>query len=102
MTDYTPIDCNLHSEYELAIIQGQHLRISWRDQNRQHHIEVLKPCDLLTELEQARPLSVVMAERLRELRDRARNRTVSANQSGSRTPHCAIYLSALWAASPDH
>ncbi len=28
MTDYTPIDCSLHSEYELAIIQGKHLRIT--------------------------------------------------------------------------
>jgi SpoVK/Ycf46/Vps4 family AAA+-type ATPase len=34
---------------------------------------------LLTELAQTRPLSVVMAERLTELRDWARNRTVSAN-----------------------
>jgi len=48
MTDYTPIDCHLHSDYELAIIQNKKLRISWRDQSGQHHIEVLKPCDLLT------------------------------------------------------
>ncbi|GMQ84069.1 MAG: AAA family ATPase [Gammaproteobacteria bacterium] len=34
---------------------------------------------LLAELAQTRPLSVVMAERLRELRDWARDRTVSAN-----------------------
>ncbi len=34
---------------------------------------------LLAELTQTRPLSVVMAERLRELREWVRNRTVSAN-----------------------
>jgi transcriptional antiterminator Rof (Rho-off) len=48
MTDYTPIDCNLHSEYELAIIQGRRLRISWSDQNGRYHTGVLKPCDLHT------------------------------------------------------
>ena len=48
MTDYTPIDCNLHSEYELAIVQGRRLRLSWNDQNGRRHIGVLKPCDLLT------------------------------------------------------
>ena len=48
MTDYTPIDCNLHSEYELAIMQGRRLRISWSDQNGRYHTGVLKPCDLHT------------------------------------------------------
>jgi Rho-binding antiterminator len=48
MSDYTPIDCNLHSEYELAIIQGKRLRTFWRDQDGRHGTEVLKPCDLLT------------------------------------------------------
>ena len=29
MTDYTPIDCGLHSQYELAIMQRQRLQLSW-------------------------------------------------------------------------
>lgn len=29
MTDYVPIDCGLHSRYELAIMQRQRLRLSW-------------------------------------------------------------------------
>ena len=29
MTDYAPIDCGLHSQYELAIMQRQRLRLSW-------------------------------------------------------------------------
>jgi Rho-binding antiterminator len=29
MTDYVPIDCDLHSRYELAIMQRQRLRLSW-------------------------------------------------------------------------
>ena len=29
MTDYVPVDCGLHSRYELAIMQRQRLRLSW-------------------------------------------------------------------------
>lgn len=48
MTDYTPIDCALYSEYELAIVQRKRLRISWTDPNGQTCIEVFTPLDLLT------------------------------------------------------
>jgi Rho-binding antiterminator len=48
MTDYTPIDCALHSEYELAIVHGLHLRISWSRPDGRRHVEVLKPRDLKT------------------------------------------------------
>jgi Rho-binding antiterminator len=47
-TDYTPIDCSLHSEYELAIMHGKRLRLSWRDPEGYHRIEVLVPVDLRT------------------------------------------------------
>jgi Rho-binding antiterminator len=48
MTDYTPIDCALYSEYELAILQGKRLRISWRDAEGQTRIDVCMPLDLVT------------------------------------------------------
>ncbi len=48
MTDYTPIDCNTYSEYELAIIRNWKLRIGWRDTQNLSHIEVLLPRDLQT------------------------------------------------------
>lgn len=48
MTDYTPIDCGLHSEYELAILHAKRLRISWRRTDGQLHIDVLKARDLQT------------------------------------------------------
>lgn len=48
MTDYTPIECGLHSEYELAIMQQKRLRISWHQPDGQAHVEVLKPRDLQT------------------------------------------------------
>jgi Rho-binding antiterminator len=47
-TDYTPIDCSLHSEYELAIMHGKRLRVSWRDAEGPPRIEVLVPVDLRT------------------------------------------------------
>ncbi len=48
MTDYVPIDCGLHSEYERAILQKQRLQIVWRDPDGTHHIETIAPLDLLT------------------------------------------------------
>jgi Rho-binding antiterminator len=47
-TDYTPIDCNSYSEYELAIMHRKHLRVSWRDVEGPTRIEVLVPVDLRT------------------------------------------------------
>ena len=48
MSDYTPIDCDRYSEYELAIMRKWKLRIGWRDAYGLSHIEVLRPCDLQT------------------------------------------------------
>ena len=48
MTDYSPIDCGLHSEYELAIMHARKLRISWHDAAGAKHIELLVPTDLCT------------------------------------------------------
>ena len=48
MSDYTPIDCDRYSEYELAIMRKWKLRIGWRDAHGLSHIEVLRPCDLQT------------------------------------------------------
>ena len=48
MTDYTPIDCGKYSEYELAIMHAQQLRISWREPDGQLHVAVITPTDLVT------------------------------------------------------
>ena len=47
-TDYKPIDCSLYSEYELAIMHGTRLQLSWRDAVGTSRIEVLVPVDLRT------------------------------------------------------
>lgn len=47
MTDYTPIDCGLHSEYEVAILHRQKLRMSWRSEQGDQ-VQVLLPRDLQT------------------------------------------------------
>ena len=47
-TDYKPIDCSLYSEYELAIMHGHRLQVSWRDAEGSPRIEVLIPVDLRT------------------------------------------------------
>jgi Rho-binding antiterminator len=48
MTDYTPIDCAQYSEYELAIMHRQRLRICWQEPGGQLHIDVFTPVDLVT------------------------------------------------------
>lgn len=48
MSDYIPISCALYSRYELAILHGERLRVSWRDTDRVVHVETLLPRDLLT------------------------------------------------------
>ncbi|HFD79244.1 MAG TPA: transcriptional antiterminator, Rof [Gammaproteobacteria bacterium] len=48
MSDYRPIDCGLHSEYELAILRAQHLRLRWRDEQDRVRQEVVLPTDLQT------------------------------------------------------
>lgn len=47
MSEYTPIDCGLYSQYELAILHHRRLRVSWRDPAGAH-IAMLTPRDLQT------------------------------------------------------
>jgi len=48
MTDYTPVDCGLHSEYELAIMHHDRLKLGWRDAAGTIHLETVIPVDLRT------------------------------------------------------
>ncbi len=48
MTDYRPIDCGLHSEYELAIMQGRRLTLRWHEAGGEARRETLLPIDLVT------------------------------------------------------
>lgn len=48
MTDYTPIDCDRYSEYELAILRKWRLRLGWRDGAGLTHVETVLPTDLQT------------------------------------------------------
>jgi len=47
-TDYVPVDCAVYSEYELAIMHNDRLRLSWRDSAGNTHIGILTPTDLRT------------------------------------------------------
>lgn len=44
---YIPVCCELHSRYELAIIQRQSLNLVWQD-GQQTHISTVMPLDLQT------------------------------------------------------
>jgi len=47
-TDYVPIDCGLYSEYELAIMHRDRLRLGWRDPGGNAHIGIVTATDLHT------------------------------------------------------
>jgi Rho-binding antiterminator len=48
MTDYTPIDCGLRSEYELVIVRYRLLRLAWCDAQGTPHLGLYRPLDLHT------------------------------------------------------
>lgn len=54
MTDdhdpYTPINCDLHSQYELAVMHQQKLHLGWHDRDGMYHIGAMKPLDMQTRL----------------------------------------------------
>lgn len=47
---YRPIDCNLHSQYELYIMHHEMLRMAWLDEQGREHLDLLMPKDIRTEL----------------------------------------------------
>jgi transcriptional antiterminator Rof (Rho-off) len=50
-TDYRPISCATHSEYELIIMHKQKLRLRWAEGNVIHE-EIVQPLDLQTRAHQ--------------------------------------------------
>jgi len=47
-TDYKPVDCGLHSEYERLIIQRRSCKLGWQDASGTVHIQVVTPTNLYT------------------------------------------------------
>ena len=45
---YLPIDCGLHSEYELAIMHRASRKVSWLNQESVKQTEILLPQDIVT------------------------------------------------------
>ncbi len=48
MTDYKPIPCEDYARYEAWILCGQRLRLAWRDERGETHLEQVRPLDLQT------------------------------------------------------
>lgn len=64
---YVPISCDLHSEYELAILRRQRLRLVWADGNVLHD-EVVLPLDLKTARHEEYLICHAKDDTLREIR----------------------------------
>ena len=47
-TDYTPVDCGLHSAYELLVMQRRSCLLGWRDAPGNEYRQVVTPTDLFT------------------------------------------------------
>jgi Rho-binding antiterminator len=77
MSDYTPVDCGLHSEYELAIMHHRRLRLTWEDIDGQMHLEIVTPTDLLVRQHEEFLVVRIQSQQILELRlDRIRSATV--------------------------
>jgi Rho-binding antiterminator len=48
MSDYQPISCANYDHFEIAILHGQCLRITWHDEEGLVHVEILRTRDLQT------------------------------------------------------
>ena len=46
---YQPINCDRHSEYELAIMHKAMLQLAWAEETGQQHIAKVMPLDLKTQ-----------------------------------------------------
>jgi len=66
--DYIPIECGLHSEYELAIMHKSEILLTWIDNNEQQHYESVKPVDLVTRDKQEYLKVRTLNESLHEIR----------------------------------
>jgi len=44
--EYKPIDCGIYSRFEVAILHGEKLKLSWADEAGITHLEVIVPTDL--------------------------------------------------------
>jgi Rho-binding antiterminator len=82
MSDYTPIDCELYSRYELAIMHRQKLRLAWRDPEGTYHLETLLPVDLRTRDHAEYLLSRTKTGRVIEMRLDRIIRMVPLQESG--------------------
>ena len=68
MSDYHPISCETYDHYEIAILHGQRLRVTWRDGDAISHVEVVQPCDLQTRNGAEYLLARTQSGRMLELR----------------------------------
>ncbi len=48
MSDYRSIPCDSYDHFEIAILHGQRLRVTWHDEQARQHVETLCPRDLQT------------------------------------------------------
>jgi len=48
MSDYQPISCANYDHFEIAILHGQCMRVTWHDEEALVHMDILRPRDLQT------------------------------------------------------
>ncbi len=48
MADYQPVSCQIHSEYELAILRRTRLQLEWRHEAGKTIRQTVLPVDILT------------------------------------------------------
>jgi len=66
--DYIPIECGLHSEYELAIMHQTKLRLTWKNKSNEEQIETILPIDLIVNNKQEYLKILSANNKVREIR----------------------------------
>lgn len=46
---YQPVDCAVHSKYELAIMRQYRLQLAWHDDKQSFPLQEVTPTDLITQ-----------------------------------------------------
>ena len=50
--NYIPIECGLHSEYELAIMHKRKVNLIWLNANNEEQSEIVEPVDIFSKNKQ--------------------------------------------------
>ncbi len=77
MSNYQPIECGQHSEYELAIMRGQLLQLTWETSEGSVQNSIVKPVDIFTRQEEEFLLVIIDKKKIEIRLDQIKSAVIS-------------------------